>query len=249
MEAFHWQFHPAAHRFREILDSGEYGGIISTDSAMTSTPALPADNIRWKYELSGGSLMDMTYAVSFTRYALKATTPDAVLYAKATPSKQDPRVDSAMQARLRFKRPNVDPRADNSDVYSTIYTDMARSWAYGVVPRFWELPSIRVETELAEINFYNAMMPHIYHYIAITDKATGKTRYEYVYKGGPLWKGRGESYWSTYRYQLEAFVDKVKGRQPVWWIDGENSIEQMKTIDTIYRESGLPLRPTSTMLV
>ncbi|KAF8885060.1 NAD binding Rossmann fold oxidoreductase [Gymnopilus junonius] len=205
LEAFHWQFHP-----QRI--SKKYGEIISTDAAMTSTPALPPGNIRWQYDLAGGSLMDMTYVLSFTRYALRASVPDAVLYAKATPSREDPRVDSAMQARLRFKRPNVDPRSDT------------------------------------KINFYNAMMPHIYHYIAITDKITGKTHYEQFYKGGPLWKERGESYWSTYRYQLEAFVDKVQGRHPVWWIDGDDSVQQMESIDAVYRQSGLPLRPTSTML-
>ncbi|PPQ95565.1 hypothetical protein CVT26_008593 [Gymnopilus dilepis] len=248
LEAFHWQFHPAAHRFREILDSGKYGGIISTYAEMTATPALPPDNIRWQYDLAGGSLMDMTYVVSFTRFALKASTPDDVLYAKATPHERDDRVDRAMEARLRFKRPNMDPRSDNSDVYSTIHTDMARSWAYHLIPRVWEFPSIRVETEFAEIFFYNAMFPHIYHYIAVTDKRTGQTHYEKAYKGGPLWKDRGEAYWSTYRYQLEAFVDKVKGRQSVWWIDGENSVAQMKTIDAIYEKSGLPLRPTSKML-
>jgi len=47
-------------------------------------------------------------------------------------------------------------------------------------------------------------------------------------------------YWSTYRYQLEAFVDLLRGREPVWWIDNGDSVLQMKTIDEIYRESGMP---------
>ncbi|RXW19647.1 hypothetical protein EST38_g6202 [Candolleomyces aberdarensis] len=240
LEAFHWQFHPAAHRFREILDSGKLGDILKTDSRMTSTPSVPAGDIRWKYELSGGSLMDASYTVSFTRFALHARTPDAVLYAKAHPAKNDPRVDSSMHATLRFKG------GGEGDVYSTTYTDLARPWLYGIIPRFWEFPSIKVETEHAEVYFYNAMLPHLYHYIGITDKKTRKTRYEQVYKGGLAWKDRGETWWSTYRYQLEAFVDKVRGREPVWWIPGEDSINEMKTIDEIYTASGLALRPTST---
>ncbi|KAF8159171.1 hypothetical protein B0H34DRAFT_392617 [Crassisporium funariophilum] len=249
MEAFHWQFHPAAHRFREILDSGEYGKIVRTDAAMTSTPGLPSDDIRWKYELSGGSLMDLTYVLSFTRYALHARIPESVLHAKATPAEHDPRVDSAMQATLMFKVGSES--GDSSDVYSTIYADMAREWAYGLIPRIWELPSIRVETEHAEIYFYNAMLPHAYHYIGITDKRVSplQMRYEKIYKGGPKWGERGETWWSSYRYQLEAFVDKVRGREPVCWVDGQESIMQMRTVDQVYQASGLPLRPTSSMIV
>lgn len=40
MEAFHWQFHPAAHAFRNIIDSGKYGNVISTDAMMTASKLL-----------------------------------------------------------------------------------------------------------------------------------------------------------------------------------------------------------------
>lgn len=237
MEAFHWKFHPAAHVFKEILNSGEYGRILKTDALMTATPAIPSGDIRWQYDLGGGSLMDMTYVLSFTRYAIEAGTPDAVLYAKARPSRQDARVDEAMNANLRF----IDK--GGKDVYSTIYTDMRRSWYYGLLPRVWELPSIMVELEHAEVFFYNAMMPHIYHYIEVKDKRTGEKTKKQAYKGGPLWGDRGEPWWSTYRYQLEAFVDRLRGREPVCWESNKDSLDQMKTIDEVYKKSGLPLRP------
>lgn len=47
------------------------------------------------------------------------------------------------------------------------------------------------------------------------------------------------------RYQLEAFVDKVKGRDPVHWVTPESSIAQMETIDAIYAKAGLPKREGS----
>ncbi|KAF9454143.1 putative NAD binding Rossmann fold oxidoreductase [Macrolepiota fuliginosa MF-IS2] len=238
MEAFHWKFHPAAHVFREILDSREYGRILKTDAIMTATPAIPAKDIRWQYDLGGGSLMDMTYALSFTRYAIHAGTPDTVLHAKARPASGDERIDAAMQAHLRFTD------RSGKDVYSSIYTDMARSWWCGVVPRFWELPSIHVELEHAEVTFYNAMMPHLYHYIEIKDKRSGEVLRKQAYKGGPLWGERGEAWWSTYRYQLEAFVDKLRGREPVCWQTSKDSINQMKTIDEVYCKSTLPSRPS-----
>lgn len=45
---------------------------------------------------------------------------------------------------------------------------------------------------------------------------------------------------SSYRYQLEAFVDKVRGRQPSAWRSAEDSIESMKAIDGIYTEVRVP---------
>lgn len=90
----------------------------------------------------------------------------------------------------------------------------------------------------------------VYHYIAITEKSTGKTEYKKLYSGGPIWgdvetsggKG-GKSFWSTYRYQLEAFVSKLQGKEPACWVTGEESINQMKTIDQIYEAAGMTLRP------
>lgn len=244
MEAFHWQFHPAAHYFRLILDSGKYGKIISTNAKMTCTPSISENDIRWQYDLSGGSLMDLTYVLSFTRYALKAGAPEEVTTAKAQLTEHDHRMDSSMNATMRFKT------GDGYDVVSTVYTDMKRAWVMGIVPRLWELPSIEVETEKAKIYFYNAMMPHVYHYIQITEKETGNTTYEKHYTGGPQWgDDRGKPYWSTYRYQLEAFVDKMRGKRPAHWITHEESVLEMQTIDDVYHKSGLPLRPTSVSAI
>lgn len=247
MEAFHWQFHPAAHRLRQYLDSNELGAIIQTNTYMTNT--LPIDTTRWKYDLSGGSLMDMSFVVSFTRYVLHADLPEEVIQAKATPAGFDPRFDVEMRASLRYRRPGMYARAgvDKTEVHSTIFTSLVRPWKFGIIPRIWNLPTITVETEKAEIILYNALMPHLYHYLGIKDKSTGKWRYEKFYTGGPLWKDRGDTYWSTYRYQLEAFVDRLRGREPVWWIDNEDSELQMKTIDEVYRKSGMPVRPTSLL--
>lgn len=190
--------------------------------------------------------MDMTYALSFTRYALHARHPETITSVAMRPSTQDPRVDAAMFANLIFQGP------DSQLVPSKIYTDMARPWAGGVIPRVWELPSIEVETEDAIIYYYNAMMPHLYHFISVTEKRTGKTTYVKQYSGGPLWgnvttssgKKGGRSSWSTYRWQMEAFVDAVKGKTPAYWISGEDSVVQMEVIDSLYRAAGLPVRPS-----
>jgi predicted dehydrogenase len=248
-EAFHWQFHPAAHLFRQILESGQYGRILRTDAIMTASPGVPDGDIRWQFELAGGSMMDMTYALSFTRYALRHAKLKDIQTATARPYKQDKRVDEAMHSLLLFE----DSR-DSHLIQSRVYTDMSRKWIINkIVPRMWELPSIEVETDKAIIYFYNAMMPHLYHYIAVSDKMTGKTEYKKQYEGGPCWgeawttggKG-GKSYWSTYRYQLEAFTHKVRGKDVPYWIPGEESVAQMEVIDAIYRAAGLPVRPSTS---
>ena len=58
----------------------------------------------------------------------------------------------------------------------------------------------------------------------------------------------GNASWSTYRHQLEAFVDRVRGRNGTGiWIKAEDSIKQMEVIDGAYRKAGLPVRPSRTL--
>lgn len=187
--------------------------------------------------------MDMTYVLSSTRYFLHQPQLDEVLEATSVPSPEDSRVDQSTTATLRFSS-----SLSSTPITSTIYADMARSNSFWVIPRLWELPSISIECEEATIYFYNFMMPHLYHYIAITDKA-GNTSYQKHYCFGPKWGVRGESWWSTYRYQLEAFVDKVQGREPVCWVDPEDSVQQMEAIDKVYEATGLGKRKGTQELV
>lgn len=184
--------------------------------------------------------MDMAYVLSATRYFLHAPKLESVTQAKAVPSARDRRVDSAMQATLVFSSP-LSPAAP---VTSAIYADMSRSHAFGVVPRLWEHPAITIECERASVYFYNFTMPHLYHYIAVTDRQTGHTSYQKHYSLGPKWgvRSRGEPWWSTYRYQLEAFVDKLRGREPPHWISARDSIQQMEAADAVYEASGLGKR-------
>jgi len=237
MEAFHWQFHPAAHALKAEIDSGKYGKILRTESWMT-TPAgtIPKSDIRWKYDLGGGALMDMTYVISSTRYYLSAGLPSKVISAKARPLATDKRVDSCMEAELSYDLPQ-------GSVKSKIVADMDRPNLAGVIPRMWELPSIEIETELATFYYYNFMMPHLYHYVSITDKRSGETTYKKIYVDDSAWSQKGQPWWSTYRWQLEAFVDKLRAREPDHWVTGQSSVDQMQTIDMIYEKAGMPLRP------
>src|SRR5205823_10308096 len=57
MEAFHWRYHPLAARARDIIASGELGAIRRIDAAMCF-PLFKRGDIRWRWDLAGGALMD-----------------------------------------------------------------------------------------------------------------------------------------------------------------------------------------------
>jgi hypothetical protein len=56
----------------------------------------------------------------------------------------------------------------------------------------------------------------------------------------------GEIYWPTHRYELEQFVNRVRGREGNgMFISQKNNMAQMRALDMIYKKSGLGMRPTS----
>ncbi|CDO73710.1 hypothetical protein BN946_scf185015.g38 [Trametes cinnabarina] len=71
------------------------------------------------------------------------------------------------------------------------------------------------------------------------DRAMHATRTEKVYRYADGRDGKG---WTTYRYQLEAFVSKIRGRKPWVWIDPDTSVAVMATVEQMYAKSGLPPR-------
>lgn len=58
MEAHHTSFHPFTARLKEIVQSGVLGELQRV-SGWFHVPLPPEKDIRWKYELGGGSLMDV----------------------------------------------------------------------------------------------------------------------------------------------------------------------------------------------
>jgi len=68
-----------------------------------------------------------------------------------------------------------------------------------------------------------------------------KTHKAYSYKeaAGKFSSLPGEPYWMSYRYQLEGFINRVRGRETQHWVTGEDSIAQMEMVDMAYEKSGL----------
>ncbi|KAH7079127.1 hypothetical protein BKA63DRAFT_409525 [Paraphoma chrysanthemicola] len=152
------------------------------------------------------------------------------------------------------------------------------AWLFAGRPDFttdmppWATVKLRakngLENELAittqkTIVMNNFMGPHVWHRIDINTTTTYRdtagivvreekhteSKKAYVWPEGQGGDVKGEDFWSTYRYMLEAFVDGVKGRKGSGvWLDGEESIRQMEAIDETYLKAGMALRPTSEVL-
>ncbi|KAJ7180879.1 NAD(P)-binding protein [Mycena filopes] len=227
LEAFHWRFHPVAHRVKAIIESGELGAVKSTSTALTLPAGVmkPGD-IRFNYTLGGGALMDMgCYTISAMRY-FTGVEPTAVL--SVTHDLANPQIDRKTVATLALP----------GSITSTIRCDLSTPWKLKFIPSMPDLNAV-IACEKGEIKVMNYIAPTTYHSITVT--TGGKSRVEKAYTFPNL----GEPWWSSYRYQLEAFVNKVKGRTPHAWVTKEDSIANMQVIESVYAKSGLGGRPQS----
>lgn len=120
---------------------------------------------------------------------------------------------------------------------------------FGLFPQFPK-NSVTVKLEGGEVHYSTMNRPHVLHSIHIKP-LSGPSRTEKAYK---YKDGFGQEWWSScvlpfhdqlkgrvfiyftdrYRYQLEAFIDKIQRRTPRMWISPDESISQMEWIENIY---------------
>lgn len=156
LEAFHWRHHPLAARIREILRTGEIGEVRHVE-ASTCIPYLVPGNIRFRYELAGGALMDIgAYAVNMVRWLAEAE-PEVV---SAEARLASPKVDRWLRAELRFS----DGRTGR----------ITCSLASATLLRL----ESRVEGSRGRLRVFNPLVPHVYH--RLTVEAAGARRRERV---------------------------------------------------------------------
>lgn len=251
LEAFHWRFHPAAHRVKEIVESGKYGRPVSIKARVVAPAGnFNQDDIRFNYELGGGAALDLTYIFCASCYfASPDSTKCRFEVSEATPrlNSTERRVDEAIHSKFVIEqedRPPVHCQADG---------DLVLSNFLGFIPRVWAMsPACTIELEQAKIHFDPFVVPTYGHSITITEKdsngqLTGTKHTEKCYVDGPQWGKRGEPWWTTYRYQLEAFIDMVRASESGKkyegpWMSLEESEKVMELIDAVYDKAGLPRR-------
>ncbi|TFY71038.1 hypothetical protein EVG20_g1970 [Dentipellis fragilis] len=184
LEAFHYPFHPAFQRVKAILDGRELGDIQSMEvSLAVPAGALKDSDIRFKYELGGGSVMDMgCYCLSIARDLANAA-PVKVLSASADTSSAFPKIDIGTTATLAFPKREHAENATHSGSESPAVSEAETFPAtlqshFRLPPRLGFVPAmiqahVKVTCERGELYFYNFAWPSFYHYISVK-KTDGK---------------------------------------------------------------------------
>lgn len=256
MEAFHSRFSPAWALFKSTLDQPNIAHILA--KAAIPSFIIKDDDIRFKYDLGGGGLMDLgTYPVMALRETF-GTEPtecvDAKLTKMAPPQDQ---CDHTFYAKVTFPNGGVGEVDGTLRASNVSFSLPSVTVTHKPVPAPEEEKEGVKATRTRKVIFYNFMLSPHYHRIDVEDefevtssKSVRKfTRKEskkaYTFKEMDV-DHPGEVYWSTYRHMLEQFVNKVKGREGTGkFISHADSIAQAKALDMIYEKSGLGVRPTS----
>ncbi len=94
-EAFHYCYHPLAHRVRDLIQGGSLGRLTHVEARFTVP--IPQPNIRYDWDLGGGATMDLgCYPLHMIRY-FSGMTPRV---RNATAQVGPPNIDVAMETDL-----------------------------------------------------------------------------------------------------------------------------------------------------
>src|SRR5689334_1295390 len=153
MEAFHYRYHPLAHRMREIVDSGELGSTRRVEAALCF-PLPKFSDIRYQYDLAGGATMDVgTYTVHMARL-LGREEPTVV---SATPRLRTPDVDRAMRAELSF------PSGHTGRITCSM-------WSRWLLQTY-----VKVIGDRGELHVINPTSPQMWHRFRVKSGGTSRT--------------------------------------------------------------------------
>ncbi|KAK4453993.1 hypothetical protein QBC34DRAFT_393965 [Podospora aff. communis PSN243] len=259
LEAFHYRFQPAWNLFLSLLDRPN---IVDVDVSLILPVLFPDDDIRFHYDLAGGAMMDLTYTNSVVR-AIYSAEPEECTSCEVQTMKPplDERCDHTFRTTWRF------PGGATASTMGThrgtwiqhLKTNLPVTVKHRAVVISTDEEKGEETLRTRKVTMHNFMMTMIWHRIDIQDEfvvrkkeggeevkrwTVKESKKAYTWQESNLGVNRkSESYWLTYKYQLDAFVDRIKGREGTGaWVDGEDSIGQMRMIDMAYRKSGLPIR-------
>jgi predicted dehydrogenase len=154
VEAFHWRYHPLARRLKDLIASGAIGAPRHYEVQLGFPIGLMRNDIRWRWDLAGGTMMDLgCYAVSMVRH-ISGSEPEVV---EAHAKLWSPQIDRRTEARFRF--------ADGRTA-----AIMASMWSTALMKA-----SLRVAGESGEIRVFNPIGPHVYNRVTVRG-TTGTTK-------------------------------------------------------------------------
>lgn len=263
LEALHYRFHPAWQTLMTLINPGD---IVEAHACLIVPKGIiPTYDIRCKFALAGGCLMDIgTYPLSCIRQVF-GTEPEECLEARhsAMPPGHDKEIDQAFSGKWRF------PNGGVGSIEANMIAD--GGYSSSILDGFPTLQWPKLEIKHREVviedgllvgeehavektvAMWNFPTPFIYHRIDIHEKHTIRatsdgrivkswTDTTYIKDYGMV----GAESWTTYRYQLEEFVNRIRKRPTRTFVTGEDSIRQMEMIDGAYEKAGLPVRPSMT---
>ena len=225
MEAYHWRFHPQAERAIELVAEGAVGEVTHVEAAMVFPSMHGPDDIRYRYDLAGGALMDTgSYALS----NLRAFGELEVVRAEA--EEMAPDVDVRMTAELRY----LD--RDATAAITSAFTGTDQKAELGdpdtVDPDAFDFEfqaDVVVTGTEGRLLIDNPLAPMWGSGLTVTDPDGQTTHHE---TAEPV---------ATYTCQLRAFRACVQDGGPNLYPPSE-SIKTMELIDAVYEAAGLPVR-------
>jgi len=144
-EGFAYRYHPLTAHVREVMHSGGLGRIKEIEARFCFLlPVL--SNIRFRYDLAGGALMDTgCYPISLVRYLMG----------------EEPKV---VDAKARLIKPDVDSRVETNlefphDIDARIVCDM-------LSPRLFD-SFLKVQGDAGELLVINPYHPHWFHWMTL----------------------------------------------------------------------------------
>ncbi|KAK0628972.1 hypothetical protein B0T17DRAFT_524268 [Bombardia bombarda] len=276
LEAFHYRFQPSWLHFLTHLDPPNIAHASSSFPVPGS--GLPRDDIRFQYGLSGGSVMDLTYTLSMLR-AVYGDAAEPVECTSAQlqtmPPPYDELTDWRHDATFRFSNGGTATAYGNlrASLVEVLRDNMWVSVTHrpAVIPDSTALPADQETVRTRKVTLHGAVIGAIWHRVDVEDEfvirkvgsgtaeaadgviikrwRTKSSSKAYTFQEAGFDNYSSEPHWLTYKHQMDAFVDRIRGRQGTGaWVTGEDSIKQMSMIDMVYAKAGLPLRPSSKYL-
>jgi predicted dehydrogenase len=263
LEAFHNRFHPSLHLFRTFIDPAEVAHV-HTD-CMVPWALSGKDDIQFNYEMGGGSMMHLgTYNFALLRMIFQ-DEPEECLSCEPRTFGDGIRDKTEYDFTAKFRFPN----GGIAEAYSSLRGPLlwkpseARVTLKEAVVPDKSLPDSQEKARTRLVTLHGFLHAVLWHRIDVRDSYVIRTKgdrqpirtwveseshkaYSYREAGGRFAELPGEDWWMSFRYQLEDFVNRVKGRPTQFWVSGEDSVAQARMVDMAYEKSGLGLRPTSS---
>ena len=259
LEALHYRFQPTWQYFLSLVDRPNLHSVYAT--AKLPFYMIPKNGIRFDHKLGGGNMLDLgTYPMHAVRQII-ATEPEECTRCDVRLSSASDLCDEAAEASFLF------PGGVMAEISTDLRATLTTLPTFKICVVHKEVPQEAHDVSqgqrtscVRKLTINNFLMAAVWHCIHIEDefivrraidgqviKRWSKKQSKKVYTFSEIGMDQpGEPFWTSYRHQLEQFINRIRGRSGSGlWVSNEDSLSQARMIDMAYAKSGLPLRPSS----